>query len=418
MAQAEISLQVKHLLVRSMNNMQPGIMTVEQLQAMLHAQLQQGLGQGPVRMQPLSMHLLQTQQQQPQQQQQLQQQQQQQLDEQEMCSKLLQALSSGPGFWASDDAAGDLDLEQGNSRDRRLAKRKVVQKAIVNLLASQLDQGGQGGWAKVQELLQSLQPGEASDPNPASSADGGKVAASWKGWCRRCGVQAYRNRGWCDNCGYGQKRKWHGSWEEESKSKRQEQGEQEANKQEVANFEKKEVANFEKKEVAEKKESQQLVNYLLSQGKSEQEAKEEASNFEKMQALQETEEKMAADAVQLAAEQEQKAAAEEKKAAAEEKQLAEAVAKLAEASAKRKAAQEARAAAESAKKAAEEKALQLISEVAEQMKEQNAAEESAADASETEPPSPPKATEKKKKSKKNKQPKTKKSPKKSPFDPR
>ena len=38
-----------------------------------------------------------------------------------------------------------------------------------------------------------------------------------------------------------------------------------------------------------KKESQQLVNYLLSQGKSEQEAKEEASNFEKMQALQETE---------------------------------------------------------------------------------------------------------------------------------
>ena len=107
--------------------MQPGIMTVEQLQAMLHAQLQQGLGQGPVRMQPLSMHLLQTQQQQPQQQQQLpqQQQQQQQLDEQEMCSKLLQALSSGPGFWASDDAAGDLDLEQGNSRDRRLAKRKV-----------------------------------------------------------------------------------------------------------------------------------------------------------------------------------------------------------------------------------------------------------------------------------------------------
>ena len=162
MAQAEISLQVKHLLVRSMNNMQPGIMTVEQLQAMLQAQLQQGLGQGPVRMQPLSMHLLQTQQQQPQQQQlpqQLPQQQQQQLDEQEMCSKLLQALSSGPGFWASDDAAGDLDLEQGNSRDRRLAKRKVVQKAIVNLLASQLDQGGQGGWAKVQELLQSLQPG-------------------------------------------------------------------------------------------------------------------------------------------------------------------------------------------------------------------------------------------------------------------
>ena len=167
----------------------------------------------------------------------------------------------------------------------------------------------------MQELLQSLQPGEASDPNPASSADGGKVAASWKGWCRRCGVQAYRNRGWCDNCGYGQKRKWHGSWEEESKSKRQElqQGEQEA-KQEVANFEKKEVAIFEKKEVAnfEKKESQQLVNYLLSQGKSEQEAKEEASNFEKMQA-QETEEKMAADAVQLAAEQEKKAAAEEKR---------------------------------------------------------------------------------------------------------
>ena len=96
------------------------------------------------------------------------------------------------------------------------------------------------------------------------------------------------------------RRKWHGSWEEESKSHRQEQGEQEANKQEVANFEKKEVANFEKKEVAEKKESQQLVNYLLSQGKSEQEAKEEASNFEKMQALREkTEEKMAADAVQL-----------------------------------------------------------------------------------------------------------------------
>ena len=89
------------------------------------------------------------------------------------------------------------------------------------------------------------------------------------------------------------------------------------------------MANFEKKEVAEKKESQQLVNYLLSQGKSEQEAKEEASNFEKMQALQETEEKMAADAVQLAAEQEQKAAAEEKKAAAEEKQLAEAVAQVA-----------------------------------------------------------------------------------------
>ena len=48
------------------------------------------------------------------------------------------------------------------------------------------------------------------------------------------------------------------------------------------------------------------------------------------------------------------------------------MAKLAEASAKRKAAQEARAAAESAKKATEEKALQLISEVAEQMKEQDA----------------------------------------------
>ena len=251
--------------------MQPGIMTVEQLQAMLHAQLQQELGQGPVRMQPLSMHLLQTQQQQPQQQQQLpqqlpqqqQQQQQQQLDEQEMCSKLLQALSSGPGFWASDDAAGDLDLEQGNSRDKNLAKRKVVQKAIVNLLASQL---------LAQLMVGKLQPA-------------GKAGAEG------VGVQAYRNRGWCDNCGYGQKRKW----EEESKSKRQEQGEQDA-KQEVANFEKKEVANFEKKEVAnfEKKESQQLVNYLLSQGKSEQEAKEEASNFEKMQALQETEEKMAA----------------------------------------------------------------------------------------------------------------------------
>ena len=129
MAQAEISLQVKHLLVRSMNNTQPGIMTVEQLQAMLHAQLQQGLGQGPVRMQPLSMHLLQTQ---PQQQQQLpqQQQQQQQLDEQEMCSKLLQALSSGPGFWASDDAAGDLDLEQGNSRDRSWPKGRLCKKPL------------------------------------------------------------------------------------------------------------------------------------------------------------------------------------------------------------------------------------------------------------------------------------------------
>ena len=167
--------------------------------------------------------------------------------------------------------------------------------------------------------------GELKNNSPAEGAEKRKTANPLlkkqfpcrRGWGKhstRCGVQAYRNRGWCDNCGYGQKGKWHGSWEEESKSKRQEQGEQEA-KQEVANFEKKEVANFEKKEVAnlEKKESQQLVNYLLSQGKSEQEAKEEASNFEKTQALQETGEKMAADAVQLA--QEQKAAAEEKKAA-------------------------------------------------------------------------------------------------------
>ena len=127
-----------------------------------------------------------------------------------------------------------------------------MQKAIVNLLASQGKEAGQ-------KCRSCCQPGEASDPNPASSVDGGKVAASWMG-SKLTG---------CDNCGYGQKRKWHGSWEEESKSKRQElqQGEQEA-KQEVANFEKKEVAIFEKKEVAnfEKKESQQLVNYLLSQG--------------------------------------------------------------------------------------------------------------------------------------------------------
>ena len=94
MAHAEISLT----LARSMNNMQPGpFMNVEQLQALLQAQ-------GPVRMLPLSMPLLQTQQ--------------QQLDEQELC-RLLQALSqqvSAQSFWTSDDAAGDPDLEEGQKQ--------------------------------------------------------------------------------------------------------------------------------------------------------------------------------------------------------------------------------------------------------------------------------------------------------------